>query len=94
MWPHRSARGQLLERKLMLRLYTRLVHKIFFQEEFRYNADTQHVLAKNGEALLAAINFFTSGITTLCSKTMEDTLLTVKKYETARYVLSSISWYR
>nr|CAB3222760.1 arfaptin-2-like [Phallusia mammillata] len=54
------------------------------QDEFRYNAETQHVLAKNGEALLAAINFFSSGINTLCSKTMEDTLLTVKRYEAAR----------
>uniref|UniRef100_H2YGM3 AH domain-containing protein n=1 Tax=Ciona savignyi TaxID=51511 RepID=H2YGM3_CIOSA len=54
------------------------------QEEFRYNAETQHVLSKNGEKLLTAINFFISGVTTLCSKTMDDSLLTVKRYEASR----------
>nr|XP_002127077.2 arfaptin-2-like isoform X2 [Ciona intestinalis] len=54
------------------------------QEEFRYNSETQHVLSKNGENLLAAVNFFISGVTTLCSKTMEDSLITVKRYEASR----------
>ena len=42
------------------------------------------VIAKNGESLLAAINSFTGNVTTLCGKTMEDSLLTVSKYESAR----------
>lgn len=54
------------------------------KEEFRYNSDTQQVLVKNGESLLAAINFFVNGLNTLCHRTMEDTLLTVTKYEQAR----------
>ncbi|KAK3861498.1 hypothetical protein Pcinc_022134 [Petrolisthes cinctipes] len=54
------------------------------QEEFIYNAETQRSLTKNGETLLGALNFFVSSVNTLCNKTMEDTLLTVKLYESAR----------
>lgn len=54
------------------------------QEEFSYNCETQRNLVKNGEVLLGAMNFFTSTINTLCNKTMEDTLLTIKNYEAAR----------
>jgi len=54
------------------------------QEEFAYNAETQKALVRNGETLLGALNFFISSINTLCNKTMEDTLTTVKAYETAR----------
>ncbi|KAM4595066.1 arfaptin-1 [Fundulus diaphanus] len=53
-------------------------------EEFGYNADTQKLLSKNGETLLAAINFFISSVETLVDKTIEDTLLNIKQYETAR----------
>ncbi|XP_063776606.1 arfaptin-1 isoform X2 [Pseudophryne corroboree] len=53
-------------------------------EEFGYNADTQKLLAKNGETLLGAINFFISSVNTLVNKTIEDTLVTVKLYETSR----------
>ncbi|NXT17434.1 ARFP2 protein, partial [Syrrhaptes paradoxus] len=55
------------------------------QEEFGYNAETQKLLCKNGETLLGAVNFFVSSINTLVNKTMEDTLMTVKHYETARW---------
>ncbi|XP_078533061.1 arfaptin-1 isoform X1 [Lissotriton helveticus] len=53
-------------------------------EEFGYNAETQKLLAKNGETLLAAINFFISNVNTLVNKTIEDTLMTVKQYENSR----------
>ncbi|XP_063165893.1 arfaptin-1 isoform X2 [Candoia aspera] len=53
-------------------------------EEFGYNADTQKLLAKNGETLLGAVNFFIASVNTLVNKTIEDTLLTVKQYESAR----------
>ncbi|OCT99701.1 ADP ribosylation factor interacting protein 1 L homeolog isoform X1 [Xenopus laevis] len=53
-------------------------------EEFGYNADTQKLLAKNGETLLGAMNFFISGVNTLVNKTIEDTLITVKQYEASR----------
>ncbi|XP_072170958.1 arfaptin-2-like [Diadema setosum] len=54
------------------------------QEEFSYNAETQKSLCSNGETLLSALNFFTSSVSTLCNKTMEDTLLTIKQYESVR----------
>lgn len=54
------------------------------QEEFMYNAETQRNLTKNGELLLSALNFFISSVNTLCNKTIDDTLLTVRQYETAR----------
>ncbi|KAM4750643.1 arfaptin-1 isoform 3-T5 [Anableps anableps] len=53
-------------------------------EEFGYNADTQKLLSKNGETLLAAINFFISSVDTLVDKTIEDTMINIKQYETAR----------
>lgn len=52
--------------------------------EFHYNAETQKVVARNGDTLLAAANFFVSNMHTICTKTMEDTLQTVKMYESAR----------
>lgn len=54
------------------------------QEEFRYNSETQQALVKNGEILLSALNFFTSSVNTLCNKTIEDTLLTIRQYESSR----------
>ncbi|XP_076002654.1 arfaptin-2-like isoform X5 [Genypterus blacodes] len=54
------------------------------QDEFGYNAETQKLLCKNGEALLSAISFFVSSVNTLVNKTMEDTLLTITLYENAR----------
>uniref|UniRef100_A0A8C1W7K6 ADP-ribosylation factor interacting protein 1 (arfaptin 1) n=1 Tax=Cyprinus carpio TaxID=7962 RepID=A0A8C1W7K6_CYPCA len=53
-------------------------------EEFGYNAETQKLLAKNGETLLGAINFFISSVKTLVDKTIEDTLVNIKQYEAAR----------
>ncbi|XP_043969700.1 arfaptin-1 isoform X2 [Gambusia affinis] len=53
-------------------------------EEFGYNADTQRLLSKNGETLLAAINFFISSVDTLVDKTIEDTMINIKQYEAAR----------
>lgn len=62
------------------------VFKCSFQDEFGYNADTQKLLAKNGETLLGAINFFISSVNTLVDKTIEDTMLNIKQYEFARWV--------
>ncbi|MEQ2286373.1 Arfaptin-1 [Ameca splendens] len=53
-------------------------------EEFGYNADTQKLLSKNGETLLAAIKFFISSVDTLVDKTIEDTMINIKQYEAAR----------
>jgi hypothetical protein len=57
---------------------------LVFQEEFGYNADTQKLLSKNGETLLGAINFFIANVNTLVDKTIEDTMINIKQYETAR----------
>uniref|UniRef100_A0A3B4GA55 ADP ribosylation factor interacting protein 1 n=1 Tax=Pundamilia nyererei TaxID=303518 RepID=A0A3B4GA55_9CICH len=58
--------------------------KISLCEEFGYNAETQKLLSKNGETLLAAINFFISSVNTLVDKTIEDTMINIKQYEAAR----------
>ena len=55
------------------------------QQEFLYNAEAQRNLTKNGQQLLASLNFFVSSVNTIVNKTMEDSLLTVKQYEVARY---------
>ena len=54
------------------------------QQEFLYNAEAQRNLTKNGQQLLASLNFFVSSVNTIVNKTMEDSLATVKMYETAR----------
>ncbi|CAK9291437.1 unnamed protein product [Gordionus sp. m RMFG-2023] len=54
------------------------------QEEFSYNAETQKVISRNMESFIQALNFFVSNISTLVNKTIEDTLLTVKQYESIR----------
>ncbi|XP_061399576.1 arfaptin-2 [Musca vetustissima] len=54
------------------------------QKEFTCNSETQRSLTKNGELLLNALNFFISSVNTLCNKTIDDTLLTIRQYETAR----------
>ena len=42
-------------------------------------------LHKHFCSIPGALNFFTSSVNTLCHKTMEDTLGTIKQYENARY---------
>lgn len=54
------------------------------QKEFTFNSETQRSLTKNGELLLSALNFFSSSVNTLCNKTIEDTLITIRQYEAAR----------
>ena len=52
--------------------------------QFHYNSETQKVISRNGETLLAAVKHFTSNMQTVSTKTMDDTLQTVKVYESAR----------
>ncbi len=52
--------------------------------EFRCNSDSQKSLAKNGEILLATVRSYTAGVQIVCSKTMEDTLVTVREYDSVR----------
>lgn len=53
-------------------------------EDFKKNAIGLNKAVKNGEKLIAALNFFCSNLSTLINKTIEDTLITVKQYELAR----------
>jgi len=65
--------------------FSDLAHKSpELQEEFLYNAETQRNLTKNGEQLLAALNFFVSSVNTIVNKTMEDSINTVRQYEVSR----------
>lgn len=52
--------------------------------QFHYNAETQKAISRNGDTLLAAVKHFTSSLQTVSTKTMDDTLQTVKGYESAR----------
>ena len=48
------------------------------------SVETQRSLIMNGEILLGALSFFISNLTTLVHTTMEDSIVTVKTYESAR----------
>ncbi|XP_029938857.1 arfaptin-1-like [Salarias fasciatus] len=52
--------------------------------EFGMNAEAQKFLSKSGETLTTAINAFTSDMNTLVNKTIEDTMINVRLYESAR----------
>ena len=52
--------------------------------EFQYNSEAQKRVARNGDTLLSAVRFFSANLQTISTKTMEDTLLTVKNYESVR----------
>lgn len=52
--------------------------------QFHYNSETQKIISRNGETLLAAVKHFTANMQTVSTKTMDDTLQTVKMYESAR----------
>ncbi|XP_050528185.1 arfaptin-2-like [Daktulosphaira vitifoliae] len=54
------------------------------EQEFVLNSETQINLSKNGQQLLKLIDKFVSSVNTLCYKTIEDTLITIRKYENAR----------
>lgn len=52
--------------------------------EFHLNSETQKIISRNGETLLAAMKHFTSNLQTISTKTMDDTLQTAKGYDSAR----------
>jgi len=53
-------------------------------DQFVRNGECQKVLAQNGDTLLNSMNSFVGTLQTLITKTMEDTLMTIKAYEKAR----------
>jgi hypothetical protein len=54
------------------------------QDEFNQNAALQKVVSKNGESLIAALTFFTENLQTLSTKTIDDTIMTIRDYESCR----------
>ncbi|XP_072315332.1 arfaptin-1-like [Eucyclogobius newberryi] len=52
--------------------------------EFGLNAEAQRFLSRSGESLTAAVNTFASDMNTLVNKTIEDTMINAKQYETVR----------
>ena len=54
------------------------------QYELNNSVETQRSLIMNGEILLGALSFFISNLTTLVHTTMEDSIVTVKAYGSAR----------
>ena len=66
--------------------FLELKHKSFLlADEFGYNAETQTLLIRHGEVLMNALNYFTSTLDTLCNKTIEDTITTIRSYEISRF---------
>lgn len=53
-------------------------------EDFKKNSIALNATIKNGEKLVSALNFFCSNVATLINKTIEDTLTTIKQFESAR----------
>ncbi|EDV24394.1 uncharacterized protein TRIADDRAFT_15005, partial [Trichoplax adhaerens] len=66
------------------------IRSVDLESEFTSNAKTQKAILENGETMMAAMNFVVSSLTTLCDKTMADTLETVKVYENARIEYDAI----
>ncbi|KFD57789.1 hypothetical protein M513_01459 [Trichuris suis] len=54
------------------------------QSDFLQNAQLLKCTSENCEHLLAALHFFTSSMNTLCNTTIEDTMVTVRQFESAR----------
>lgn len=52
--------------------------------DFRQNSDMFRNMSKSGEKLVLALRFFCSNLDTVANKTIADTILTIKAYETAR----------
>lgn len=52
--------------------------------QFHFNSEAQKQLTRSGEKLIVAMETFSTNLQTVSAKTMEDTLMTVRNYETAR----------
>ena len=75
----------LTTQKLLAEAFTELsVKSPDLQEEFNQNAELNKVVAKSGDTLVTAITFFTENLQTLSTKTIDDTIQTIREYESAR----------
>ena len=57
--------------------------------EFTFNSDAQKKIARNGETLLASVKFFIANVSTVASRSIEDTLATAKNYEATRVLFDA-----
>lgn len=75
----------LVTQKLLGEAFTELsVKSPDLQEEYNQNADLQKVISKSGDTLVSALTFFTENLQTLATKTIDDTIITIREYESAR----------
>lgn len=75
----------IVTEKMMGEAFTELSLKSpDLQDEFNQNAVLQKVVSKNGETLMASLTFFTENLQTLSTKTIDDTIMTIRDYENSR----------
>lgn len=57
--------------------------------EFQFNSEAQKKMARNAETLLSSVKFFITNVHTISNKSIEDTLVTARGYETARVLFDA-----
>ena len=82
---HSQFQNILVTQKLMSEAFNELAVKSpDLQEEFTQNSELQKVVSRNGDALISALVFFNENLWTLSTKTIEDTIQTIRDYENCR----------
>lgn len=77
--------GMQVTQKLLAETFNELAVKSpDLQDEFSQNANLQKVVSQSGDALLSALVFFNENLWTLSTKTIEDTIQTIRDYESCR----------
>ena len=62
------------------------IYLMLYLKKQKKSAINELVIMRYYLTVAGALNFFISSVNTLCNKTIEDTLMTVKQYEAARYM--------
>ena len=82
---HSQFQNILVTQKLLSESFNELAVKSpDLQEEFTQNSELQKVVSRNGDALISALVFFNENLWTLSTKTIEDTIQTIRDYESCR----------
>jgi len=77
--------NMLVTQKLMGEAFNELsIKSPDLQDEFNQNAELQKVVSRSGDTLHTALTFFTENLQTLSTKTIDDTIMTIREYESAR----------
>jgi len=87
---HLNSRKSFFTTQKLRKVCTRMDSNSFWYVHFRSNK----AIYGFNDVNIQALNFFTSSVNTLCNKTMEDTIFTVKQYEAARYFISNINIFK